>query len=500
MNRLETCSYRGRNEADRAGSVVSRERCTEPVWENSANDFCVLHAREDNKPIPKIQAALDSLGGDQQVTGAYLASIEDGSQLDFSEKNLIRADFSNSSLRGVSFSGGNFAGADFTNADLTNADFSSNSYLKEAVFVESKCNSTTFSGSNLNESDFEDANIVNSEFQHIDGRDIGFDSARIIDTELFQSNLNYAVFRGAYIQDVDFNRSHLQYSDFTKAEIFESDFTDANLTAARFHGSYLDEDTNFGHKLLLEYTADRKAEPSWIQDRLGILRVGDDFYGNPNKDSIPEEPPSSPYQSQQAKRRFRIYVWLMSIIRSFTRLSRSSSDNETGQRQLNPEGEKEKLKSAEKVYASLKSAFRDSARADQARRFNIREKEARRKRTYFSVEWGRLFLLRHWMKYGESPYQVVKVGIVSILVSVAVFLQSGVVLPSGEIIRWSLSGEFEPSILLRVSVFALRRLFTFSNGGLELVGWGSQVATVISAVGKLIEAALVFTLGRRAVS
>lgn len=500
MPQSRTCSYRGRSEADRAGSIVPPQKCREPIWEESEKDLCVLHAPEDNKPIPKVQAAVDSLDDGQEITGAYLASIEDGSQLDFSNTNLIRADFSNSSLRGVDFSGGNFSGSDFTNADLTNADFSNNSNLKEAVFNESTCNSTDFRSSTLNKAKFSNSNVTNSKFQHIDGAGIKFESARIIDSELFQSNLNYAIFRSSYIQKVKFNRSLLQYADFTKSEIFESNFTDANLNATRFHGSYIDEDSNFGQRLLLEYSADRSAELDWIIDRVGIPCVNNGFYGNPNENSVPEEPPESPFESQQAKRSFRLYVWLTAPVRTITRLSRDSSNSKDNKSELNPETESEKLKAAEKVYASLKSAFRDSARADRARRFNIREKETRRKRTYLSLEWARLSLLRHWMNYGESPYQVIKMGIISIVISMALFLHAGIVFPDGEVVRWSVSGDFESEILLRISAFALRRLFTFSNGGLELVDWGSQVATVVSVTGKLIEAALVFTLGRRAVS
>jgi hypothetical protein len=103
------------------------------------------------------------------------------------------------------------------------------------------------------------------------------------------------------------------------------------------------------------------------------------------------------------------------------------------------------------------------------------------------------------MWYGESPGHVLKIGFVTWIVAAIVLFWSGIPTPNGTV-SLSLQGTFRPDLVDDVLYFSFRRLFTFSNGAYTLTGVSEVIGVLISAVGTLLEAMLVFALGRRAVS
>lgn len=494
-----TCTYSPQDEPDRGRSDIQPRSCWNSQWSASDDGLCVLHAEQDDKPIDDIKEAIEDLDDDEVVTGAYLAGISDGSRLSFSEIRLVRADFSNSSFRGVDFSGGNFAGSDFSEANLTRANFDEDTMLSETLFINANCNSVNFSTSDLSSIRFDKANLTGAKLQHTDAPEANFDSAKLVDTKLFQTGLNDSIFRNALIEKTQFNRSRLGDANFTDAEIFNCEFIDADLSTARFNGAYIDESTDFGRQLLLEYDADRRAEPNCLLELFGVERLNDDFFGNPNTGSPPESPPESPFEAQYGSLIFWLKLRILAFSRLFTRF-RSNNMDPVVSPWSNDSSQDEILSRSEDVYGSLKSAFRDSARPNRARRFNIREKETRRKRFYPSLEWSKLAGLKWSMRYGESPGWVVAVGACLFCFAFVVFLWTGVELTNGMVISFNLGGKVHFGYLFRIALFTGRRLFTFSNGDLDPQGIGSLLATLISILGKLIEAALVFTFGRRAVA
>ena len=494
-----TCTYSPKDEPDRGRSDSQPRDCWISQWDGSDSGLCALHAEQDNKPIDAIENALEELDDDEIITGAYLAGIADGSRLSFSGISLIRTDFSNSSFRAVDFSGGNFAGSDFSDTNLTRAEFNENTMLSEALFIEANCNSVNFTTSDLANARFDGANLTGANLQHTDASGVSFESTKLVGAELFQSGLNDSIFRNALIENTRFNRSRLGDANFTDAEIFNSVFIDADLSTARFNGAYIDESTKFGHQLLLEYDADRRADPNCLLKRFDVERIEEDFFGNPNTGSPPDDPPESPFEVQYESIRFRLRFRFLGISRLFTRLHSENEERDESP-WTNDSSQEEMLSKAEDVYGSLKSAFRDSARPNQARRFNIREKESRRKRNYPNTEWSKLAGLKWLMKYGESPGWVVSVGVGLFCLSFVAFLLTGIELANGTVVSFDLGGEVHLGRLVRIALFTGRRLFTFSNGDLNPQGIGSPFATLISILGKLIEAALIFTFGRRAVA
>jgi hypothetical protein len=103
------------------------------------------------------------------------------------------------------------------------------------------------------------------------------------------------------------------------------------------------------------------------------------------------------------------------------------------------------------------------------------------------------------IRHGESPGQVLKVGLTLWVLSTVLFLHLGIHTNDGTVIQLSLSGNPDAGLLIRSLLFSLRRIFTFSNGGSGLIQ-GELRATTLSIIGALLEAALIFTLGRRAVA
>ncbi|QRV15899.1 hypothetical protein JMJ58_03060 [Haloterrigena salifodinae] len=157
------------------------------------------------------------------------------------------------------------------------------------------------------------------------------------------------------------------------------------------------------------------------------------------------------------------------------------------------------LDEAAEVYGNLKSAYRDGPYGEKARKFNVREREAERKRRVLSLVSIWNSLLKWGMWYGESPGHVLKMVVLSWAVAAILLFCSGIQTPT-ETIVFSWQGTPRLDIIDDVLLFSFCRLFTFSNESYTVSGGSEVIGFAISAVGKLLEAMLIFTLGRRTVS
>ncbi|SIR88122.1 Uncharacterized protein YjbI, contains pentapeptide repeats [Haladaptatus litoreus] len=439
------------------------------------------------------------------ITGIKLHQIDDGTDLDFADMSIPRADFAESNLRGVSFDGANLVGADFAHTDLKSATFQESPdsgnkpALRKARFDGSTCNQTEFQLTNLDGTTFHRASIVDTELWGIDGTNIDFTEASIRKSRLHQSNLDLSIFGGGTIRDSFFTAADLSESDFSDCRIINCDFTDANLSDSRFSGANLDDETEFGSRLLSEYEADKLAEPDCLHQKFDIPSVSDRGFGR-ETEPITETPPESPFESipkwparinHIAGTPFR--VW--NRHRSRKKVSNTSTDScdKSLPRQL------EALDEATEVYGNLKSAYRDGPYGGKARKYNVRERETERKRRVLSTASIRNSLLKWGMWYGESPGHVLKMVVLMWAVAAIVLFYSGIQTPT-ETIVFSWQGLFRLDIVDDVLLFSFRRLFTFSNGSYTVSGGSEVLGIGISAIGKILEAMLIFTLGRRAVS
>jgi uncharacterized protein YjbI with pentapeptide repeats len=483
--------------------------CPLSAWEGSSQNYCILHAESESKPHTAINQAIAQQT--HPVVNANLTGIDDGSDLDFSGAQLPGADFSNSSLRSVNFDGALLKEAKFIGSDLDSANFTEDAQLTSADFTESNCIRTKFSGSTLRFAEFTDSTIIGANLAYVKGMRADFRDAEIVDSDLFQSELKRVDFAGAEIRECRFQASNLSGAKFPGATLNETSLVDSKLTKTQLANATLDERNDYGGRLLSEYRADREAEPEWLVKYFELPRVGELGFGveserPPGEDKSSRSPsdtaPNSPFEEVYEREswwrqrrvlalaRFPGRFWAQ-IQRIFSILPRISGQGESTQHSL--------LTNAENTYSELKSAYRGSAWSNLARRFNIREKEARKKRVSPLRAWFRDALLYRTMRHGESPGQVLKAGLTLWVLSTVLFLHFGIRTNNGAVIQLSLSGNPDAGLLIRSLLFTLRRIFTFSNGGFELIQ-GESWATTLSIVGALLEAVLIFTLGRRAVA
>lgn len=501
MTHTPRCRHNGSREPDRLKQAVPPQSCNREVWLGEDNNYCFLHSDRANKPPQKIKKKLASVKGN--ITGIRLHEIDDATDINFSDLSIPRADFTGSNLRNVSFDGANLAGADFTDTDLKSASFcesvssGNDPDLRKTRFDKSTCNQTEFQLKNLDDATFRQASIVDTELWGIDGTKTDFTGASIRETRLHQSNLDHSLFIGATIRDSHFTAAELSKSDFTDCRLVSCDFTDANLCGSRFSGAILDDETTFGTQLLSEYEGDRIAEPDRLHEKFDIPRVSERGYGR-ETEPITETPPQSPFESipkWSAKLNHVLGTPFRVWNRIQIRYSVATTDNSDDSlpRQLKAFDE------AAKVYGNLKSAYRDGPYGEKARKFNVRERESERKRYFLSYSSARNTALKWGMWYGESPGHVLKMGLLVYALTMALFFFNGIQTPT-ETIVFSWQGTFQLDLVGDLLLFSFRRLFTFSNGSYHIGGRGEVIGTVVSAIGKLLEAMLIFTLGRRAVS
>ncbi|MCL9815283.1 pentapeptide repeat-containing protein [Natranaeroarchaeum aerophilus] len=484
-------------------------KCPLSAWEESSEGHCILHAELEPKPHTLINQALSEHSS--PVVNANLTGIDDGSDLDFSDAQLPGANFSNSSLRSVSFEGALLKEAKFVESDLNSAEFTNGADLTSANFTGSNCLRTNFSKSTIEFTDFNNAIIIGANLSYVKGSRSEFIDAEIVDADFFQSDLKNVDFAGAEIRECRFQASDLSGAKFPGATLNESSLVDTNLTETRLANATLDERNDYGERLLLEYQADREAEPEWLIECFNLPRVeelgigvkserplGNKKSSRTASDTAPDSPFEEVYERDYWWFQCRVLALARFPQRLCTQIKRlwsclpyiSSNDTSTQHRLLI---------NAENTYSELKSAYRGSAWSSLARRFNIREKEARKKRVSPLRAWFRDALLYRVMRHGESPGQVLKVGLTLWILSTALFLHFGIRTNTGTVIQLNLFGKLDIELLVRSLLFTLRRIFTFSSGGYELIR-GELWATTLSIVGALLQAVLIFTLGRRAVA
>ncbi|RDZ35530.1 pentapeptide repeat-containing protein [Haloferax sp. Atlit-109R] len=415
---------------------------------------------------------------------------------------LPRADFTGLDLSGATFDGALLAGADFSETNLDSATFEDDASLRNAVFTEATCVQTQFQSADLRQALFQDAEIVDTNLWGIKGTEIDFSDSSLEEVRLHQSNLDEAIFTNATLDQVSFNASKLTEATFSKATLLDCDFNEAELSDIRFPNIEIDAKTSFGPQLLLEYEGDRCAEPTHLLSKYEIPRVSDRKFGT-RTSPIEPDPPDSVFPRIRWRTHFKFKLCstpyrIYSRLRAQINLWRAKKQAESGTDVKVPKQLK-KLRQAEQTYSVLKTTYRSNSLRQAAREYNVREKEAERKHRFPGLAWVRNSTLKWLMWYGESPKHVLKVGFVAWILSAMILFGLGFQTPS-EHIKFSVCGTFRPGVALPVLELSLRRLLTFSSGSVTLTGASESAGVLITGFGKLLEALLIFTLGRRAVA
>jgi uncharacterized protein YjbI with pentapeptide repeats len=123
----------------------------------------------------------------------------------------VKIDFSDAELMGANFRSAEIRGADFTIPNLINADFNFNG----ADLRAAKLNEANLSGANLSETDLRGANLNGANLAYADLRAAKLNEAVLVRVNLGSANLNEA----------DFGDANLSFSDLTNAGLWETVFT-----------------------------------------------------------------------------------------------------------------------------------------------------------------------------------------------------------------------------------------------------------------------------------
>lgn len=141
--------------------------------------------------------------------------------LDFSDRDLRRANFRASEL----------AGASFVKAQLDNADFSF-SNLERAVLANADLMGAVFQSSRMQHADLHSVTARNADL-----RKARLDSADMSDANFANSELEDASLVGADLEKTDLRDTYMYGADLSKAHLFFTILTDADLSRASFRSS-----------------------------------------------------------------------------------------------------------------------------------------------------------------------------------------------------------------------------------------------------------------------
>ena len=463
--------------------------CEEPTWED--RDRCLWHAETPQKPVDRLVDRWEDSAN--RIDGILLKGLRLGDRIDFSNKTLYAGNFAGADLTEANFQDAQLDFACFKETILRSASFDGNqTSLRKARFEESECVDTRFQHATLHNANFKSANLSSAKFQHADAADAAFVDSKLHDAKLIRAN-----FRSTELDKAELYQSDCGHANFEAASLKDADlrgvsFIDADLFDVDMRDAEVDHETDFGSQICREFSADRDAEWEWIEswtnlpseictDR-GPIADSDSQYS----DSYRSE---REHYQKQLNRRHR-------IVRSLSRLLNRNPIQSSGQPELG------KLKEAEGIYRDIKQLYRENPVPEQRRKFNIREKEMKRKISYINgdLSWLRWGALRWSMKYGESARQVIWASLGLIVLCSLLYPIWGLQFSSQETVQYSLSGNVSIETILSFLFYSLRRLISPTNGTVTPVGPSEWIALGETALGALLTAMLVFVLGRRATS
>jgi len=194
---------------------------------------------------------------------------DDLADLDLSNLNLDKVDFSNCYMEGINLSGSSLKKArlsgaimvyarldqvDFSEADLSRANLGATS-LTASNFYNAKLNNTNFNKASLTACQFVKANLNATQWMEAKLKDCNFTQAslqqlNLIDQTIDQCNftecnLSKGNFVNPLFKDCNFNKVIAEGTNFIKIQAEKSSFIEAKLTNARFLGGSLLDKCNF---------------------------------------------------------------------------------------------------------------------------------------------------------------------------------------------------------------------------------------------------------------
>ena len=465
-----------------------------------------------------------------------LQSLDDGSELDFSNIHIFDANLEEANLSGATLSNATFENSSFRNSDLSRisgqgvklencdltgatlskADFSSfQTDCSGSTFVQVRCNKTDFQQADLSRTNFSGARITNAFLQGSNLSRSEFVNTTLRNTKVFWSNISHCDFSDSKIENCDLTGVDAEKVAFYDAIITKTQFVDSQLAKSSFTGADLTDSVDFGHRLIQEYNADRLAGDEELQAEFDISvenqygrkamkeAMGDDNWYDPDVIAC-KEPSESEIQELYASSSgltgfnsgLRKYMRRVQFRRIRRRLpGGSDSDGEVSK----SHGEVECLETAETIYAKIEAAYSGTAWHDERRRFGTRKNEVRRKMVNRS--YPRQVFSKWSMGYGERPQYVL--GVTIFIAFVAAFLLPifGVQI-NGTKIHYDIPNNFLASLgySFELLKFTFYTLVGVSSTEVTPIKLGSAIEFGLTVAGQLLFALFVYTLGRRAVA
>ena len=142
------------------------------------------------------------------------------------EPDGVRADFSNTDLRGIDLCGANLSNAELYNVNLSGSDLR-NANLSWADLRKANLSGADLSDADLHSSDLRNANLSNTVLNR----------AKLWCTSLSNSNLNsadliWADLRGADLHSSDLRNANLSWAALRQADLSNTNLKDANIDNA----------------------------------------------------------------------------------------------------------------------------------------------------------------------------------------------------------------------------------------------------------------------------
>ena len=460
--------------------------CTRQRWDTRAH--CILHEPESKKPVDKLQELLS--GAENRIDGLHLDCLTIGDSIDFRGMILYGSKFENVDATQADFRGSDLYKADFSESTLRSVRFDdSDTNLERTLFKNTNCTDARFQKATLHHADFSDSNLNSAKFQHSDAAEALFHNTSLKQAIFIHTNLRSAEFVDSELYNAKCDASVLEGATLHGSDIRGGSFIESDLYKVDFRSVVADNNTNFGTRLVREFLSDRDSEPELLKSRWGA-----GLQYTPSQGPNPESSNGDDFQQEYDPKIHQYYCGLkrpqkviLALSRMATRASRREEDS--------------RLVEAEDIYRDIRQIFQSNPVAEERRKFNIREKECKRKIAYSNrkFEWIRWSFLRRTMLYGESASKVIRTAILAVVGFGALYPIWGLN-DNGEIIRYSLSGEMSLETIWTIIFFSLRRLLTATNGDVVPLGAGEALGLLETASGAIIIAMLVFVLGRRATS
>jgi uncharacterized protein YjbI with pentapeptide repeats len=178
------------------------------------------------------------------LKGAYLPGIilnnVELSFFDFSEADLMHADFENSILKTINFSGCDLSDSSFRDAIISESHFDK-SNLNKTDLSRSKIIKTSFNDSKGEDTSFDGSNLNNDTFDRVHLFKAGFKGAKLDNISFEESTLYNSVFSGAAINNLSFNKADLGSTNLSSLKSMEN----VKFIETSFASTLMDR-SNFG--------------------------------------------------------------------------------------------------------------------------------------------------------------------------------------------------------------------------------------------------------------